>query len=232
MVSKLLIPAIDIYNGMFVRLKRGNYNKHVIFNKRRLISKILDINPHTVHIVDLEGARYGGTINRNLISSIIYNFSILGIKTQVGGGIRSIVNVKEYVLLGSNIILGTSIFNKRLNMSRYFKQIHKYIIISIDFKSNHVYYNGWESKGIGLNNIILHINNTVFLSLIFTDIYRDGTLNGIDISKVNYISRLLCKKKSFLFAGGFNHLNLPNIREIKLPNFLGFISGKFIYYGK
>ncbi|MGX7458764.1 HisA/HisF-related TIM barrel protein [Candidatus Vidania fulgoroideorum] len=230
MVSKLILPAIDIYRGMFVRLKKGNYGNITVFNKRRLISNILDINPYTVHIVDLEGANCGKPINASLILSLIYRFTSLGIKTQVGGGIRSIVSIGRYVLLGSSVILGTSIIKDNI-IYPCLIPLYNYVIISIDFKNNYVYYNGWRYKGPSVKSVIYNINNTLFSKLIFTDIDRDGTLSGINLNNIIYLSKLLCSRKLFLFAGGFNNLTVSKLDSLILPNFLGFISGKFIYYG-
>ncbi|MGX7589738.1 HisA/HisF-related TIM barrel protein [Candidatus Vidania fulgoroideorum] len=232
MVDNILIPAIDICNGAFVRLKRGNYSNITTFSKSRLISNILDINPYLVHIVDLDGARYGSPINSVLIQSLVRMFTFLGIRTQIGGGIRDISSIIKYVLLGSSIILGTSVISSNFIFPSYFSLLCKYTIISIDFKDDFIYYNGWLSKGPSIKNAIYNINNTILNKLIFTDISKDGTLTGVSFNSINYISSLLCSRKLFLFAGGVNSLSITSLQYISFSNFLGFISGKFIYYGK
>ncbi|MGX7585906.1 HisA/HisF-related TIM barrel protein [Candidatus Vidania fulgoroideorum] len=233
MVKKVLfIPAIDIYKLRFVRLTKGIFTSVKVIKKEELIKKILLIKPKRVHLVDLERAKNKKTKNTKLILNLIKKFNSIGIKIQVGGGLRRTKEIIKLVKMSCLVILSTKILKDKMRLNSKLNYFIKKIILSIDFKDEYVFYKGWLNKGINLLTCINLLNKSNIQNAIFTDIKKDGMMRGLDFDSLKLISKVLCKKKKFLYGGGLNKsLQLKFISVKKIPNLEGIVGGKYIYYG-
>ncbi|ADM89786.1 putative N-(5'-phospho-L-ribosyl-formimino)-5-amino-1-(5'-phosphoribosyl)-4-imidazolecarb oxamide isomerase [Candidatus Zinderia insecticola CARI] len=234
----ILIPAIDIKNGKCVRLKKGNINNITIYhnNPVNVIKYWLKNKAKIIHIVDLDGAIKGIPINKNIIKNMIKERNkyckknnIKKIPIQLGGGIRNLEIIKYYFKYGiSNVILGTSII-KNFNFIKSIKNFKNKIIISLDSYKNKIVTNGWKNiSNNNLFNLANKISNLGFKKIIYTDIERDGILNGINIE--NTINLAKKTKIKIIASGGLYNLNdIKKLCKIKKYGIIGVICGRSIY---
>tara|TARA_B100001123_G_C15097675_1_gene942245 strand:+ start:65 stop:772 length:708 start_codon:yes stop_codon:yes gene_type:complete len=224
----LIIPAIDILNGKCVRLFQGDYNKKTIYNDNPLevANKWVSYGIKRLHIIDLDGAKSGFPKNIDLISKIIKTYDI---PIQIGGGIRSIETAKSLINTGvKKIILSTNAINNPEMIKNLCKEIGKeYVVISIDAVKGFVSINGWTQKTkIHAIDLINEMNEIGINQFIYTDIDKDGTLDG---PNYKHIKELINPKYSIIAAGGIT--NIEHLKNLKDIGVYGSIIGKAIYTG-
>ncbi|XXS36675.1 MAG: HisA/HisF-related TIM barrel protein [Candidatus Nasuia deltocephalinicola] len=229
----ILIPAVDIKNNNCVRLKRGNSKDFKIFSKNPLlvINKWINLNFKRLHIVDLDGALKGKPKNLLIIKNLL-KFLNNKAKIQIGGGIRSLDIIDYYFDIGvSYVILGT----KAIIDVDFFKFVcEKYknkVILSIDLKNFKIAINGWKSYyDLNIFKFLKKISNYNFESAMYTDIKRDGMLNGLNVENFLKISKHI--DKPLIIGGGLSTIkDIKTIFSIK-KKLLGIICGTSIYTGK
>ncbi|MGX7589023.1 HisA/HisF-related TIM barrel protein [Candidatus Vidania fulgoroideorum] len=218
----MIIPAIDIYNGNCVRLKRGKYSDRVTFCKNPIKVLLFFLNKRVkrLHIIDLNGAQNNSLLNKRIVFCLFkvcnyFNSS----KIQFGGGIRCLKKIKVYSYFFYKIIVSTVFFRRIFFLKYFFKKI----IVSLDVKNNFVYSRGWKKKEFNLEKLKSY---SLPKEIIYTDIYNDGTLNGINYKAIFKFSKIF--KCNIIISGGMNkHSDI-----IKKKNFVGYISGISIYKKK
>lgn len=229
----ILIPAIDIKNNNCVRLKKGDFNKYSIFSKNPLIvfNKWINYNIKRIHLVDLNGASQGNPKNLLSLKNIInFNKNNL-IKIQIGGGIRNVETVEYYLELGfSYIVLGTRAITDLNFLENICYKYSNKIILGLDLKNFKIAIDGWKKYyNLNLSNFLRNINNMSLESVIYTDVSRDGTLKGINITNFKKITNLI--KKPIIISGGLASLNDLKILFNSEKKLLGVICGTSIYKG-
>ena len=143
-----ILPAIDLYEGKAVRLFRGDYDQMTVYDENPVNTalKFKEAGARWIHVVDLEGARDGGTPNMGVIKEII---DATGLKVEIGGGIRNMETIEKYIDMGaSRIILGTSaITNENLVVEA--TRLHgNRIAVGADVKDGYVAIRGWTQKSM------------------------------------------------------------------------------------
>lgn len=226
----LIIPAIDLLNGNAVRLKQGDmddYKKY--FNNPLDAAKIFTDNGiKRMHIVDLDGAKSGDTINFKVIESIANNVNI---EMEVGGGIRNIDRINSYFNIGVKyVILGTAVVKNPDFVKEALEEFPNRVILGVDAKDGFVATDGWyEKSNISALEAIETYKDYDVESIIYTDISRDGMLKGLNVEKTVELS----EKAPFpvIASGGLKDIN--DIIALKgNKNILGCIVGKAFYEGK
>ncbi|MGX7577299.1 HisA/HisF-related TIM barrel protein [Candidatus Vidania fulgoroideorum] len=221
-----IIPAIDIYKKKIIRLNKGNYKNKYFFKKKikNFINFFIKKKIKIINIIDLEGALKGKKSNKTMIIKIIKQMNKYKIKTQIGGGIRKMRDIKYYINHGaSKVILGTRAINDKKFLKTSIKKYKSKIIISLDVRKNKIMTNGWKKQTYNLNKFIKHINfkNT----LLITNITRDGTLKGIDF---NFILNIKNKvKNTIIFSGGYS--GRKDFIKLKKLNIKFYVVGKYFY---
>jgi len=225
----LIIPAIDILKGKCVRLQQGDYSKVTEYNDDPFLvaKKFKELGAKNLHIIDLEGAKYGQILNKEKIMEIVEK---LDLDVQVGGGIRTFDDAR--VLLGKgvkSIILGSSVFSDIDLIKRLVMVFGKEkIIISIDVKNGMVMMNGWRKNSMNsLDSVLTDVKNLGIETIIFTDIKSDGNLSGPNFDE---IKKVLESGLKVIVAGGIS--SNEDVRELKELGVYGCIIGKAIYEGK
>lgn len=229
----LLIPAIDIKNNYCVRLKKGNMNDFTVFSKNPIlvVNKWVNSGVKRLHLVDLDGAITGKPRNLFFIKSIL-NFVNNRIPIQLGGGIRSLDIIDYYFNIGlSYLILGTKAVS---DIDFFYNICNKFpnkIILSLDIKSNKIAINGWtDYHKISLLKYIKEISSFNIESVIFTDINRDGMLNGVNFDLILKFSKFF--SKPIILSGGLSSLSdLETAFNLQNNGLLGLICGRSIYSG-
>ncbi|MGA1845520.1 1-(5-phosphoribosyl)-5-[(5-phosphoribosylamino)methylideneamino]imidazole-4-carboxamide isomerase [Deferribacter abyssi] len=226
----LIIPAIDILGGKVVRLKQGlmEESKSYFENPLDVAMMFKDFGAKRIHIVDLDGAKYGDTVNFDIISKIVTKTDL---EIEVGGGIRDLSKLKVYFDIGVNYpIIGTAAIKNKDFTTEALSEYPDKIILSFDCKGGFVATDGWyEKSDITIFEILDYYGKYQPSAIIYTDIERDGMLTGYNIEMLKKISKH--SKFPIIASGG-----LKGIEDIKavlrIENIFGCIVGKAFYEGK
>jgi len=228
----LIIPAIDIKEGRCVRLTEGQFEDVEIFSDDPVMMAVkwADKGAKMLHVVDLDGARYGKLANISLVEQIIKKVNI---PVQVGGGIRSYKEVERLINLGtSRIILGTILWKDKVLAKRLFDEFSEKIIAGIDARDGHVAIEGWQNiTSIDALDFAGEMERLGVRRIIYTDIKRDGTLKGPNISNIEKMVKnvnipLIC-------SGGIASLDdIKKLKRLEGLGLEGIIIGKALYKGR
>ncbi len=228
----LLIPAIDLKDGKCVRLKQGRMNDDTVYSDDPLAvaARWVKAGARRLHIVDLDGATSGRPVNSNAIHTIAEQFPDLPI--QVGGGIRDEDTIQEYLDAGVRyVILGTKAVTAPHFVSDVCVEFPGHIIVGLDVRDGKVAIEGW-SKLSRHNAVDLaqHFEQDGVASIVFTDITRDGMMDGLNIEATVAFAQEL--SIPVIASGGIT--NLDDIRAIcavEEEGVSGAITGRAIYEG-
>ena len=227
----IIFPAIDIKDGKCVRLIKGDFNQMTSYDKTPFDqAKIYFQNGfRDIHIVDLDGALQGRSLNSNIVKEILKN---LKLKIQIGGGVRTIDDVDDWVKSGvDKVIIGTAaVENKDLLKVACEKFVNK-IAISLDVKDGFIFLSGWKKKtNILAIDFLKEIENFGVSRIIYTDINKDGTKKGPNIKDTIELSSKV--KIPFIISGGISSIeDIKKIKSLNNSNIEGVIVGKSIYDG-
>ena len=225
----LILPAIDIKGGKCVRLLKGDFNKSTEYKKSPIdqAQEFLNFGFKNIHVIDLDGALEGRLVNKNIIKDIIKKNTL---KVQVGGGIRSLENVKEWFDIGvDKIVLGTAAVENIDFLKKACEQFKNKIALAIDVRDGFIALSGWKRQTkIFVLDFIKKIENFGISRIIYTDIDRDGTKSGPNIEETLHLSEKI--KIPIIISGGISSISdILNIKKIKSKNIEGIIIGKAIY---
>ena len=225
----LIVPAIYLYEGKAVLLEQGDYEKMTVLENTplELADKWKQAGAKWVHIVDLEGARDGGTPNRDTVAEIAEK---TGLFVEIGGGVRNMDTIASYFSAGvKKVILGTAAV---LNEDLVVEATRRYgsrIVVGADVREGKVAIKGWtQSSAYSLEEFCDKMQDKGVRRILCTDVLRNGTMIGVD--KTMY--RRLCGRfgMKFLAAGGISSEDdLESLKEIGLS---GAIIGSAFYSGK
>ena len=175
----LIFPAIDLYGGKAVRLYKGDYAQMTVYSDNPLsVAKDFENKGATwVHLVDLEGAKDGTTPNIETIKSIVKNTNL---SVEIGGGIRSMETVKEYLDAGvKRVIIGTAAVNDKAFLETAIKTYGDKIAVGVDVKDGYVAIKGWvEKSNYDCFEFCGMMQDAGVKYIICTDISKDGAMKG------------------------------------------------------
>lgn len=223
-----IYPAIDLIKGKAVRLVRGDYEQMTVYSDDPIaVAKgFRDTGAEYLHIVDLEGAKTGDTPNLELISRIIGE---IGLKTEVGGGIRSAETVKRYIDAGvTRVILGTAALTQAGFVNEMVKLYGDKIAVGVDIRDGFVAIRGWqEVTDRECMAFCRDMQKAGVKTVICTDISKDGLLSGTNVE----LYKALAKETELdiIASGGVS--SIDDIRKLKALNIHGAILGKALYTG-
>lgn len=228
----IILPAIDIKQGRVVRLFKGQFDKITDYGADPLsmARQWEDMGAPYLHVVDLDGAESGNRINQSIICRIA---KAIRIPVETGGGIRSHETISEYMQAGiGRVILGTRVVSDRDFLKRALADWGERIAVSIDCSNGFVAQRGWQEtssiKGIDLAREFSAIG---LQYIIYTDIARDGTLEGPNMTGLLEI--LDNVSVNVIASGGIKDVSdIKVLAALKRSNLYGVITGKAIYEGK
>ena len=222
----IVIPAIDILDGVCVRLYQGNYQKKEIVGKsvKEMAKYFEHIKAPYLHMVDLNGARSGAKENVKIIADCARELSI---PIEVGGGIRNMEDISFYLDQGvSRVILGTAAIKDRDLLIKAIQKYQDRIAVGIDCKNGYVYTHGWEeSSSYHYLDFAKEMENLHVKTIIVTDISKDGTLQGPNLEMLKKLKDKV--NMDIIASGGIK--TLEDIQRLKDLNIYGAITGKAIY---
>ncbi|CCH64534.1 Phosphoribosylformimino-5-aminoimidazole carboxamide ribotide isomerase [Richelia intracellularis HM01] len=226
-----VIPAIDLLEGRCVRLYQGNYEQSQIFSENpvEFAQKWEAQGATRLHIVDLDGAKAGRVINLEAITAIIEATSI---PVEVGGGLRSRNSVKELLNLGVQwVILGTIAVEQPQLVEELCQQFPGQIITGIDARDGKVATHGWlETSELLATQLAVKMQGYGAAGVIYTDIYRDGTLSGPNLGALREISEAI--DIPVIASGGISSItDLLSLLTLEHQGVIGAIIGRALYNG-
>ena len=225
----IIFPAIDLKAGQCVRLLRGDMNQATIFNSNpaNQAKEFEDAGFKFLHIVDLDGAIEGKSVNENSVKEILKTVKI---PLQLGGGIRSIAAIEKWLELGvERVILGTIAAKDPKFVIEACKKFPKKIVIGIDARDGKVAIDGWtktsEMSAIDLGRKLEYCGAA---AIVYTDISRDGTLSGVDLDGTKKLAESLIIP--VIASGGISNLDdVLKVRALQKYGVIGAIVGRAIY---
>ncbi len=227
----LVIPAIDLKNGVCVRLEQGLMDKDTVFNDNPAEQALAwqRQGAELLHIVDLDGAFAGEPKNRSAIEAIIKAISI---PAQLGGGIRDIATIEAYLSLGlSRVIIGTAAQRNPELVREACLKFPGRIVVGIDAKNGMVAVQGWaELTDITAVELARKFEDCGVAAIIYTDISRDGMLQGPNLEATKALAEAV--NIPIIASGGVSSLqDIENLMAIEQSGVSGVITGKAVYTG-
>ena len=223
-----LYPAIDLYAGKAVRLYKGEYQQMTVYNENPLaVAKDFQSAGATcIHLVDLEGAKFGTTPNLPVIAKILEETDLF---VEVGGGIRTMETVDTYLSLGVNrVILGTAAVTDRAFLEAALAKHGEKIAVGVDLKDGYVAIKGWTEKSQWTADAFFaDLEKLGVATVICTDISRDGAMQGTNRQLYKELS---AKYNIQLIASG-GVSSMEDVVALNAMNLHGAIIGKAYYTG-
>lgn len=228
----IVFPAIDIYEGKAVRLRKGDFNAVTEYGDRPadMAQRWADLGAEYLHVVDLDGALAGASRNTAPIREILKRVDI---PIEVGGGIRTLDDVKMMLDLGvRRVILGSVAVKDPRLVAEACQLYGEKIVVGIDAKEGIVAVNGWgESGEMRAEDLARDMADRGVKTIIYTDISRDGMLSGVNIEATVRLAQTA--GIGVVASGGVS--SLEDIRAVKAhekDGIVGVITGKAIYDGR
>ena len=224
-----IFPSIDIKDKKCVRLIKGDFENKTEYDMSPVeqASKYRDYGFKNLHIVDLDGALTGETVNLDIIKDITKKFDL---KVEIGGGIRKLESIKKYLDAGvEKVILGSAAIKDKNFLKESCQKFSDSIALGLDAKNGYLSVSGWKENSNKLTlDYLKEVSNFGVSRLIFTDINRDGTKQSPNYEETSRVAAI--SNCPVIISGGVS--SLDDIKKAKnLKNIEGIIVGKAIYDG-
>ena len=226
-----IFPAIDIKDKKCVRLVKGDFENKTEYKVSPVdqAGKFKDHGFKNLHIVDLDGALVGETVNLNVIREIVNKFDL---KIEVGGGIRNIDSIQRYTNAGvEKVILGSAVIKDKNFLKEACKKFPNQIALGLDAKDGYLSVSGWKENSNYLTlDFLNEVNDYGASRLIYTDINRDGMKQSPNFEETAKVAdKSNCP---VIISGGVSSIDdIKKAKELNNNNIEGIIVGKAIYDG-
>jgi phosphoribosylformimino-5-aminoimidazole carboxamide ribotide isomerase len=234
----ILFPAIDLKDGQCVRLVKGDMNQATVFNARPAdqARRFAHAGAEWLHLVDLNGAFAGKPVNAAAVDAILKSVSI---PVQLGGGIRDLARIEDWFSRGiARVILGTAALKNPALVKEACRKFPGRIAVGIDAKAGKVAVEGWaETSDVTAFDLARKFEDAGVAVIVFTDIDRDGLLQGVNIESTAQLARSI--SIPVIASGGVSSLAdidallraAPSTRTYG-GGIIGVISGRALYDGR
>jgi phosphoribosylformimino-5-aminoimidazole carboxamide ribotide isomerase len=226
-----IFPAIDIKDKKCVRLVKGDFDNKTEYEISPVdqAEKYKNHGFKNLHIVDLDGALTGETVNLDIIQEIVSKFNL---KIEVGGGVRSIASIQKYIDTGvEKIILGSAAIKDKNFLKEACQKFPNKIALGLDAKDGYLSVSGWKENSNQLTlDFLKQVNDYGASRLIYTDINRDGTKQSPNFEEtIKIADNSNCP---VIISGGVSSIDdIKKTKELNNKNIEGIIVGKAIYDG-
>ena len=226
-----IFPAIDIKDKKCVRLLKGDFDTKTEYAMSPVeqARKYKDHGFKNLHIVDLDGALTGETVNLDIIQKIVKNFDL---KIEVGGGVRSMDNIQKYTDAGvEKVILGSAAIKDKNFLKEACKKFPNQIALGLDAKDGYLSVSGWKENSNKLAlDYLKEVNDFGASRLIYTDIDKDGMKQGPNFDETSRVADT--SNCPVIISGGVSSIDdVKKAKELNNKNIEGIIVGKAIYDG-
>lgn len=227
----IILPAIDIKDGNCVRLFKGDFStaEKVAADYMETAKGFEKAGASWIHMVDLDGAKEGRPVNTQIYKDVANKTSL---KVEVGGGIRNIDTIRQYLSMGiSRVIIGSAALkNPELVKEAVLNFGSEKIAVGIDSKNGMVAAEGWlESSDVNYIQLAKEMIKIGVRYFIVTDISKDGTLSGVNALQLKELSEAVGNACNIIASGGVH--TIEDIIACKKLGLYGTICGKSIYKG-
>jgi phosphoribosylformimino-5-aminoimidazole carboxamide ribotide isomerase len=225
----ILYPAVDILDGHAVRLTQGDYAQSTTYasDPVQAAQSWSAAGAQRLHIVDLDGARAGEPANLGYVSAIATQ---TGLPIEFGGGLRSLESIDAAVAAGAErVVIGTAAFTGGDLLDRAIESHGDRVVVSVDSRGGHVATAGWtQTTTVTTIDAIELLNARGVRNFIYTDVDRDGMLDGLDAQELGRIADAV--RGELLYGGGIGALSdLASLAALHHPRLAGVIVGKALY---
>ena len=225
----ILYPAIDILDGSAVRLVKGDFDAKKVYDADPLDAARgwTEAGAEYLHVVDLDGAKTGAPKNLENLRRIAGE---LGVPVQFGGGLRSLTAIEGAIEAGAaRVILGTAAFTDPSLLGQALEKWPGKVLVSVDVRGGHVTTAGWtETTKLTTEAVIDSLSGRGARELVFTNVDRDGMLEGPDLEEVRGVAQAV--KGSLIYSGGIGQLvDLEGLAGLREESLEGVIVGKALY---
>ena len=226
-----IFPAIDIKDKKCVRLIKGDFANKTEYGTSPIdqAAKYKDYGFKNLHIVDLDGALTGRTINLDIIKEIVSKYDL---KIEIGGGVRSLDSIKKYIDAGvEKVILGSVAIKNKEFLKESCEKFKGQIALGLDAKDGNLSVSGWkENLNIKTTDFLKEVNSYGVSRIIYTDINRDGMKTSPNFNETVKIAEL--SNCPVVISGGVSSIDdIKKAKELGNKNIEGIIVGKAIYDG-
>jgi len=227
----LVIPAIDLKDGRCVRLRQGDMAAETVYSDDvpAVARQWQQSGASWIHVVDLNGAVGGEPKNLAQIESVLNTVSV---KVQVGGGIRTIETVRQYLHAGvARVVLGTVAITDRQFLEQACQEFPRQIVLGLDARDGRVAVKGWTAvSDVKAIDLLKDLSGCAIAAVVYTDIARDGMLSGPNLSALKEVAEM--SAFPVIASGGISRIeDLMAVRSLG-PRIEGAIVGKALYDGK
>ncbi|MBU6338881.1 MAG: 1-(5-phosphoribosyl)-5-[(5-phosphoribosylamino)methylideneamino]imidazole-4-carboxamide isomerase [Rickettsiales bacterium] len=225
----IIFPAIDLKNGQCVRLYKGDMEQATVFNENP-VSQALEFQSQGfkyLHIVDLDGAIKGHSVNESSVKAIL---RAVKIPVQLGGGIRDMAAIEEWLSIGvSRVILGTVAAKNPDLVKEACKKFPGKIVVGIDARHGMVATEGWVSSSeMTAMDLGKKFENCGVAAIIYTDVSRDGTMEGVDIEGTKQLAKHV--SIPVIASGGISSMkDVLHVKALEKDGVFGLIVGRALY---
>ena len=231
----ILFPAIDLKDGQCVRLEQGDMARATLFNEDpgAQAADFAAQGFSHLHIVDLDGAFAGASVNRAAVEAIVEACRAANVTTQLGGGIRNLENIERWLAAGiDRVILGTVAQRDPDLVRAACRQFDGRIIVGIDARVGYVAVEGWaEATQMQAVDLARQFENAGVAAIIYTDIDRDGLLKGVNIEATQKLAESI--SIPVIASGGLAGLDdVKALLALEDSGIIGAISGRALYDGR
>lgn len=224
----LILPAIDLYEKKAVRLYKGDYDNMTVYSENPLevAHDFENAGATFIHLVDLEGAKFGTTPNLDVVRKIV---EYTKLDVEIGGGIRDDETVQKYIDIGvRRVILGTAAVTDDAFLRRCVEKYKDSIAVGVDIKDGFVAIKGWTEKSqLTADEFFSHLSEIGVKTVICTDISKDGAMKGTNRELYKELSGKY--SMDIVASGGVS--DLEDIKALNEMNLYGAIVGKAYYIG-
>jgi phosphoribosylformimino-5-aminoimidazole carboxamide ribotide isomerase len=226
-----IFPAIDIKDKKCVRLVKGDFDNKTEYQMSPVdqACKYKDYGFKNLHIVDLDGALIGETVNLDIIQEIVGKYDL---KIEIGGGIRSFESIQEYIDVGvEKVILGSAAIKDKNFLKEACEKFTNKIALGLDAKDGYLSVSGWKENSNQLTlDYLKEVNEYGASRLIYTDINRDGMKQSPNFEETAKVADT--SNCPVIISGGVSSIeDIKKAKELNNKNIEGIIVGKAIYDG-
>jgi len=226
-----IFPAIDIKDKKCVRLIKGDFENKTEYETSPIdqAGKYKAHGFKNLHIVDLDGALTGKTVNLDIIQKIVSKYDL---KIEIGGGVRTFDSIKKYIDAGvEKVILGSAAIKNKEFLKEACTKFKNKIALGLDAKDGNLSVSGWkENPNVKTLNYLKEVNDFGVSRIIYTDINRDGMKTAPNFDETIKIAEI--SKCPVVISGGVSSMNdIKKAKELNNKKIEGIIVGKAIYDG-
>ena len=227
----ILFPAIDLKDGVCVRLLRGDMASSTVFNRDPAAQarRFAGAGFSWLHIVDLDGAVAGRSLNGAAVAAIR---KAVGARIQLGGGIRDGAAIEHWLALGiDRVVLGTAALRDPELVQHVAADHPGKIVVGIDARDGHVAVEGWtKTTELLVVEVARRFEDCGVAAMVYTDIARDGALSGVDANAVAVVARQI--RVPVIVSGGVSSLeDIAALKAREADGIAGIICGRALYDG-